>query len=106
MTMTTSDFTVHQPPPDTSVHVTYQDTPADPAEYLPPTVRDTATVTVKDAVDGTVRRKKRGPNKPKKAIDTHAITVRADVLAKAKAIKLPSQRLRIVSETEVWVVNQ
>jgi hypothetical protein len=110
MTMT-HDWTKHDPPPDTSVVVrkkdpAYQDSPADPAEYLPPTIRDTATVTVKAPVDGTVKRRTRGPNKPKTAVDTHQIRVRPDVWAKAKAICLPSQRLKIVSDTEVWVVNQ
>lgn len=69
-----------------------------------PTVRDTATVTVKQAVDGTVKRRGRGPAKPKEVIDRH-IKVRPDVWAKAKEICLPSQHIRIVSEVEVWVVN-
>jgi hypothetical protein len=100
MTMT-HDWTKHDPPPDTSVIVERR---VGNDEY--PTIYETATVTVKAPVDGTVKRRTRGPNKPKTAVDTHQIRVRPDVWAKAKAICLPSQRLKIVSDTEVWVVNQ
>lgn len=69
------------------------------------TVREIATVTVLRPVDGTPRKKprKKGKAKPKAAVDTHAITVRPDVWAAAKAARREGERIVIVSETEVWL---
>jgi len=71
-----------------------------------PRVKDVATVTVKDTVDGTKKRKKRGPNKPKAAITHTDIKVDPRVWATAKSICMGSQRIVIVSETHVMVVNR
>lgn len=70
-----------------------------------PTVRETASVIVKEPVDGTRKRKARGPG-ARRAITTHHIVPRADVLAEAKRICLPTQRLITESETSVLVVNR
>jgi hypothetical protein len=95
-----NDWTQHEPPPDTTA-VTVRKVGDDASR----TVRDNAVVTVKKAVDGTVKRRGRGPAKAKPQLDTH-IKVRDDVWAAAKAVCMTSQRIVIVSETEVWVVNQ
>jgi hypothetical protein len=78
-----------------------------------PTVMDTATVTVKEAVDGTrpVRRRRQGRRRSSAARTTPAaiherhVKVDAEVMAMAKSIRLPSQRIKIVDHNEVWVVN-
>jgi hypothetical protein len=76
-----------------------------------PTVRETATVTVAAPVDGTRKRKtrsdkgkKRGPRRP--VLNTLTLDdVTPEVRAAAKATRLPGQVFRIVSPTEVWVMN-
>lgn len=102
--------------PDTSVVTVRQ-----VGDDLPQSVYHTATVTVKDAVDGTKQRRRRsaaaadGPPSP--AVHTH---IKVDptpypnslgekpmsVWQVAQAICMTSQRLIIKSETEVWVVNR
>jgi len=70
-----------------------------------PTLPEVATVTVKAAVDGTVKRKARGKNKPKPPPVDH-VKVDPRIMDAAKGICLPSQRLKIVSAMEVWVINR
>lgn len=70
-----------------------------------PTVRETAAVTVKEPVDGTRKRKARGPG-ARRAITTHHVRPRADVWAEARRICLSTQRLVTESHTSVLVVNR
>ena len=72
-------------------------------------VRSTATVTVTEPVDGTVKKKKRsrGSKKNRKRVTAeYQVTVDPRVMEAAKAICRPSQRLQIVSATEVRLVNR
>lgn len=71
-----------------------------------PTVRSEATVTVKQAVDGTVKKRTRGKSKGNGAKDTHSVTVDPRVMEQAKAECKPTQRLIIVGPCEVWIVNK
>lgn len=70
-----------------------------------PTVRETASVTVKEPVDGTRKRRVRGPG-PRRAITTHHTQARGDVWAEARRICLSTQRLVVESHTSVLVVNR
>jgi hypothetical protein len=72
-----------------------------------PTVRETATVTVKKAVDGTPRRKRRGKGKARLlSTETHSIKVDPRVMAAARAAMRPGQRLVIVDAECVRLVNK
>jgi|SoiMethySBSTD1v2_1073268.scaffolds.fasta_scaffold61181_9 hypothetical protein len=81
-------------------------------EVIPrqPQVRETATVTVMEPVDGTKKRKTRSDKGtkrgPRQRLDTLTLDdLQPEVRAAAKAIRKAGQRYRIVSPTEVWVVN-
>lgn len=68
-------------------------------------VRDTATVTVKDAVDGTKKRRKPA-EKRAKAVTTHQIRVDDRVWKVAQTLVTDQTKVKIVSATEVLVVNR
>ena len=71
------------------------------------TIPKIASVTVKKAVDGTARRKRRGKGKARVlSTETHSITVDPRVMAAAKQARLPGQRLVIVDAETVMLVNQ
>lgn len=73
-----------------------------------PTVRDTATVTVSEAVDGTKKRKRNKKNNQRWAINTTLTLDDVDpgIRAMVLKVKKPGQLVRIVSPTEVLVVNR
>jgi len=69
-------------------------------------IRDTATVTVKDAVDG--RKKRRKPSGyVRKAVTTTLTLEDCDprVVAAAKAIRKPGQLFQIVNPEVIRVIN-
>ena len=72
-----------------------------------PTVRDTATVTVKDTVDGTKKRRRRSATNVRRAITTTLSLDDCDpeVVAVAKKIRKAGQVFVIKSPTEILVVN-
>ena len=65
-------------------------------------VRDVATVTVQDAVDGT--RHRRGGPQQRRATLTRDVTVHPKIMAAVARIQRPGERLQILSETEVLLV--
>lgn len=69
------------------------------------TVRDEVRVIVTKPVDGTKRRKRNSPRRIVRAMPVTVITVNKAVMAKAKQIIKPGQKLTIVSETEVLIIN-
>lgn len=73
-----------------------------------PTVREVATVFVKDAVDGTVKRKARGKGKrPNSKVTTLSLDdCLPEIAAAARSCRKPGQVFRVVSATEVLVVNR
>jgi hypothetical protein len=79
-------------------------------ELTAPTVRSEATVTVKETVDGTKRRKKasRGPKQAKKVVGQTLTLDDVDprIAAAARAVRKRGQVFRVVSPVEVMVVNQ
>lgn len=74
-----------------------------------PTIPQVATVTVLKPVDGTAKRKTRsdkGKKRGKKSVPlTHEVKVDPRVMAAAKAVMLPGQRLVIVDAECVRLVN-
>lgn len=70
----------------------------------PPTLAETATVTVSDTVDGTRRRRPPTPAYRSSRV-THTQADPRAVRA-AQALLRPGQKLVTVSPTEVWVVNR
>jgi hypothetical protein len=72
----------------------------------PPTVRETAKVTVKKAVDGTKRRKARSDKgKARTSVELNHVVVDPRVMAAARAAMKPGQRLVIVDAECVRLVN-
>ena len=76
-----------------------------PVSYRKPTIRDTATVTLSSPVDGT-RRRRGAVAHTRRVTESYSITVHPDVWALAQSVCLPTQRIVIVSDTEVMVVNR
>src|SRR3982750_2008789 len=73
--------------------------------WRPGQVQDNATITVKKAVDGT--KKRRAPKKGARKVLAEAhLRVDEGVGAAAKQARRDGQRIQIVSETEVMVVNK
>lgn len=68
-------------------------------------VRDSATVHVSEPVDGTKRRRAYAARQVR-ATTTHELRVDERVMAAARAVLRPGQRLVIVSATEVRLVNE
>lgn len=73
--------------------------------WKPGLIRDNATVTVKDTVDGTKKRRQGGYTRRAITTTMSIDDVDPGVRAAAMAVKKPGQLLRVVSKTEVWVVN-
>lgn len=71
-----------------------------------PVVRDVATVVVKEAVDGTGRRRRARSTYTQLASKPATITVDKRVMDVVNSIRRPCQRVVIVSETEVLLVNR
>lgn len=65
-------------------------------------VRDVATVTVSEPVDGTVKR--RSGARRVLVTDSTTVVVHPAVLAAAKRARRDGERLVLVSATEVWLV--
>lgn len=79
---------------------------------MPPTVRDTATVTVKEAVDGTRNRRRRRAYPARaampEAINTTLSLADCDprVVAAAQSVRQPGQVLVVVDLDLIRVVNR
>lgn len=74
-------------------------------DTVDPTIRTEATVTVKDTVDGTVKRRTRGPNKrPTQKVET--LTADPRIMDTAKGLLGKHRELVIVADDEVWIVNK
>lgn len=98
-----------------SVHRTWcSQAPTDPPDSLPsradgaaggeaetpdPVVRDTATVTVSETVDGSKRRK--APRRGSRNSKVRTVRVRKDIWAAALAACRPGEHLKIVSADKV-----
>jgi hypothetical protein len=67
------------------------------------TVRDRATVTVTNPVDGTKRRRSRQPKRTLARTEKHIVPDKRVMEAIAQ-IKRPGERVKVVSATEVWLV--
>jgi transcription termination factor Rho len=74
----------------------------DPRE---PTVRDSCTVTVSTPVDGTRRRRAYAAHATRAAVAGYHVQVNPLVMEAAKRLLQPGQRLVIVSESEVRLIN-
>ena len=75
--------------------------------WRPGMVIDNATITVKEAVDGTRKRRQSGGYTRKAYTTTLSLDdVDPGVRAMAMKVRKPGQLLRIVSPNEVHVVNQ
>ena len=68
-------------------------------------IREVASLTVSETVDGTSRRRGRGPDKRERNQIEH-IVVDPEVMAVAKRIMRPGQRLVIIDATTVRLVNK
>lgn len=71
-----------------------------------PDVREVARLRISEAVDGTKKPKARAAETRPRAQVTHEVTVDPRVMAAAHEAIRPGQRLVIVSETEVRLVNK
>lgn len=69
------------------------------------TVRNTATVTVSEPVDGRRRSRRPVTENRRLASTTGYLRVDPAVMAQARRLLRPGQRLEIVSEREVRLVN-
>jgi hypothetical protein len=67
-------------------------------------VREIATVTPESPVSGANTRKRSGGNR-RMATPVETVTVHPDVMAAARRVMRPGQRLVIVSATRVRLVN-
>ena len=77
----------------------------------PPVVRDTATVTTKTTVDGTKpkRKQSRGSTTNTRRVINDTLSLddcTPEVAAMVRATRRPGQKIRVVSPTEVWLVNR
>ena len=66
-------------------------------------MRDSASVTITEPVDGRVHHRS-GPRR-KLVTSSYSSEVHQLVMTKAKALLRPGQRLKVVSATEVLIVN-
>jgi hypothetical protein len=68
-------------------------------------VRNAATVVCQSPVDGTPRRRSRGARKSRVTLSKHVV-VDPRVMAVVRQVLRDSQRVEILSETEVLLVNK
>lgn len=75
--------------------------------WKPGMVVDIATVTTKDAVDGSKQRRRQSATNVRRAISTTLSLddVEPGVRAAAEKVRKPGQLFKVVSPTEVHVVN-
>jgi hypothetical protein len=75
--------------------------------WRPGMIIDNATITVKNAVDGTKKRRQAKGYVRKAVTTTLSLDdVEPGIRAAAIATRKPGQLFRVVSATEVWIVNQ
>ena len=67
-----------------------------------PVIRDVATVTVSEAVDGTVKRRRSGSRRMLASRVEHVV-VDPRVMAAAKGVQREGESILILSESEVWL---
>lgn len=77
----------------------------------PAVVRETVTVTTKTTVDGTKpkRKQSRGSNSNTRRVIQDTLSLdqcTPEVQAMVRQTRKPGQKIRVVSPTEVWLVNR